>query len=169
MNFLRLFFVILILASSCAPIPQDHYEHERLSFKISEQFFIRRPKTDKHTNATEIKVVHKDLKLFANITVKWMPGEQDLDKELQKVIDRLKEDYTNPNYEAAFGLKMDGKFASHQTRRFDYFINNDARKGSYQAFHCNGLTVIVGEHYFRESEQSVKECIKVIEDTFTCR
>lgn len=169
MNFLRLFFVILLLASSCATVPQDYYEHERLSFKIGDGYFIRRPKTDKHTNATQIKVVNKDLKLYANITVTWMPGELDLDKALQSVIERLKEDYTNPNYEAAFGLMMDGEFASHQTRCFNYFINNDGRKGSYQAFYCNGITVVIGEHYFRESEESVKKCLKVIEESLVCK
>lgn len=166
----RLFFLLVVLmAASCKPFPRDHYEHERLSFKISDDFFIRRPVSSKRNDGTYIKVVNKDLKLFATITVAWFPGERDLDKTLEDFKRSLSETYSDPKFDAAFGLPLDGEFASRKTRRVNYFVNNDPRKGSYQAFVCEGLTVIIGEHYFAESEAAVKRCLKTIGETITCR
>ncbi len=40
--------------------------------------------------------------------------------------------------------------------------------GSYTTFHCDSLTVIIGQHFTPESQAMAERCRKVIEETYTC-
>jgi hypothetical protein len=61
------------------------------------------------------------------------------------------------------------KFGANDSRQIDYVVANDGpRIGSYTTFHCDSLTVIIGQHFTPESQAMVERCRKVIEETYAC-
>ena len=155
---------------SCQTITKTIYEDKGLNFKVTEDFKIVESKTWRQTHATYIKVERRNKDLYANLSVTWVPGNSDLDKELQIFVKSLKRVY-EPDIQMTpvFSEIKSTKFGSNSARRIDYIVANDGpRIGSYTTFHCDDITVIIGQHYTAESEAITNKCRQQIEDTYNC-
>jgi hypothetical protein len=122
------------------------------------------------TNPRYIKVDRRNKDLYANLSVTWVPGNSDLDKEFQIFVKSLRRVY-EPDIQMTpvFSEVKSTKFGSHSARRIDYIVANDGpRIGSYTTFHCDNITVIIGQHYTAESEALTNKCRQQMEDTYYC-
>jgi hypothetical protein len=165
-----LFIGLLISLSNCVTIPKTNYEDRRINFKITEDFKIVETKTWKHNNATYIKIDRRDKGLYANFSVTWLPKKCDLDVELKNFVESLKETYADDNQNTpVFSEVKSTKFGKNDAKQIDYIVANDGpRIGSYTAYYCDGLTIIIGQHFTPESRAMADRCIKNIEQTFFC-
>lgn len=166
-----LFFgLIVLIVVSCRTIPQTTYNDKGLDFKITDDFKITETKTWKHNNATYIKIDRRDKNLYANLSVTWLPKKCDLDDELKNFVETLKEVYADDNQNTpTFSEVKSTKFGQSSAIQIDYVVANDGpRIGSYTAFYCDSLTVIVGQHQTPDSKTMTNKCRQFIEDTFIC-
>ena len=163
--------LVFLVVISCRTIPTTVYQDKGLNFKITEEFKIVKTETWKHNDATYIKIERRNENLYANFSVTWLPKNFDLDKELRVFEETLKEMYEREDTQKipVFGEVKSIKFASNEARRIDYIVANDGpRLGSYTAFHCDSLTVIIGQHYTPESQVMTDRCRQMIEETYSC-
>ena len=165
-----LFFGLIFILTACRTVPSSSYKDKGLNFKISEDFKIVDTKTWKHNHATYIKIERRNNDLYANFSVSWLPKKCDLDDELQNFVESLKEGYAGDTQNTpVFSEVKLTKFGSNQAKRIDYIVANDGpRIGSYTTFHCDSLTVIIGQHFTPESQAIADRCRKVIEETYMC-
>jgi len=102
--------------------------------------------------------------------VTWLPKKFNLDKELQNFVEGLNESYESDVHNTpVFSEVKWTKFGSNDARHIDYVVADDGpRIGSYTTFHCDSLTVIIGQHYTPESQVMTNRCRQIIEETFNC-
>jgi hypothetical protein len=165
-----LIFGIVFTLTTCRTIPKTNHQDKGLNFEITEDFKIAGTKRWKHNHATYIKIERRDKDLYANFSVTWLPKRFDLDKELQNFVVGLKEAYEGDvSNTPIFSEVKSAKFGANDSRHVDYVVANDGpRIGSYTTFHCDSLTVIIGQHFTPESQALTERCRKVIEETYTC-
>ena len=162
-------FITLCIAVSCKTVQKTSYEHEKLSFRITDNYKIVKANTLKRNKATYIRMNYQDTSWYEYISVTWLPKKYDLDKELQNFVDqRIKVYEDDKAGGAVFGEVSHVKFASNEAIRRNYFVDNQGQSGSYIAFHCKELTVIIGRHFTRQSEDASTQCLKIIEETISC-
>jgi hypothetical protein len=164
------FGLIFLIVASCRTIPQTTYNDKGLNFKITEEFKITETKTWEHNNATYIKIERRNKNLYANFSVTWLPKKCALDDELKNFMETLKESYAGDSENTpVFSEVKPTKFGVNSAIQIDYVVANDGpRIGSYTAFYCDSLTVIIGQHHTPESKTMTTKCRQIIEDTFIC-
>jgi hypothetical protein len=162
--------LVLIIVSSCRTIPKTTYQDKGLNFKVTEDFKIVETRTWKHNHATYIKIERRNKELYANFSVTWLPKKFDLDKEIQNFVDGLREAYKDDaQSKPTFSEFKSTKFGANDARQVNYVVTNDGpRIGSYTAFHCDDLTIIIGQHQTAESEAMTNSCRQLIEQTYKC-
>ncbi|MBS1507082.1 MAG: hypothetical protein JSS79_10590 [Bacteroidetes bacterium] len=165
-----LLFGIISTLITCQTIPKTNYRDKGLNFKITEDFKIVETKTWKRNHATYIKIERRDKYLYANFSVTWLPKKFNLDKELQNFVVGLKEAYEGDvSNTPIFSEIKSAKFGTNDSRQIYYVVTNDGpRIGSYTTFHCDSLTVIIGQHFTPESQAMTERCRKVIEESYSC-
>jgi len=168
-NGLLLIGLIFTLAT-CRTIPKTNYQDAALSFKITEDFRIVETKTWKHNQATYIKIDRRNKDLYANFSVTWLPKKCDLEDELRNFVETLKEAYADDNHSTpVFTEVRVTKFGESDAKQVDYVVANDGpRIGSYTTYYCDGLTIIIGQHFTPESQAMADRCRKTIEETSVC-
>ena len=165
-----LFFGLIFILTTCRTIPKSVYQDKGVNFKITEDFKIVETKTWKHNNATYIKIERRDKNLYANFSVTWLPKKCDLDDELKNFMTSLKEAYPGDSENTpVFSEVKPTKFGLNSAIQVDYLVANDGpRVGSYTAFYCDSLSVIIGQHHIPDSKTMTTKCRQLIEDSFTC-
>jgi hypothetical protein len=159
----------LTIIISCQSIPKNIYESKGLNFEVTEDFTITETKTWKHNHATYIKIEPRTKDLYSKISVTWLPKKFDLDKELQNFVESLKEGSVGDLQNTpVFSEVRSTKFGSNEARYIDYVIGNGRKSGSYTTFHCDSLTVIIGQHYNPESQAMTNRGRQIIEETHNC-
>jgi hypothetical protein len=113
---------------------------------------------------------YKESTVDEYISLTWLPGNIDLEGEIANFIDSRISIYENdPNGQPVFGKPFSTTFASNEAQRVDYTIPHEGKFGSYIAFHCESVTVILGQHYTTASEADSKKCLQTIEESLKCR
>ena len=167
----RLLLIGLIFTvTTCRTIPKTNYQDKGLNFKITEEFKIVETKAWKHNHATYIKIDRRNKDLYANFSVTWLPNKCDLDDELKNFVESLKEAYADDkeNTPVFSEIKLT-KFGTNDAKRIDYVVANDGpRIGSYTTYYCDGLTVIIGQHFTPKGQAIADRCRKTIEETYVC-
>ncbi len=165
-----LVFGLIFILTACRTIPKTNYQDKGLNFQITEDFKIVETKTWKHNHATYIKIERRNKNLYANFSVTWLPKKFNLDKELQNFVVGLKEVYEgDPSNTPDFSEVKSTKFGTNDSRQIDYVVANDGpRIGSYTTFHCDSLTIIIGQHFTPETQAMADRCRKTIEESYVC-
>ena len=166
-RFLSIIFVVFI---SCSSVPKTIYKDEGLYFKVTDGFRIGKADTWKKNQSTYIPLYCRDKNIYAKFSVIWVPGNSNLDKEIQIYVDGLNSVYeSDADNKPVFSEVKSTKFGSNIARQIDYVVANDGpRIGSYTTFHCNNITVIIGQHYTVEGQSIINRCRELIEQTYSC-
>ncbi len=166
----HLFFGLIFILTTCRTIPKTSYQDKGLNFKITEDFKIVETKIWNHNHATYIKIDIRSKDLYANFSVTWLPKKCYLDDELKNFVESLKDTYADDNQNTpVFSEVKLTKFGKNDAKQIDYVVANDGpRIGSYTAYYCDSLTVIIGQHFTPESQVMADRCRKSIEETYVC-
>lgn len=162
---------IFIILTSCSSVQKTIYKDAGIYFKITEDFRIGRSDTYKKNQSTSIPLYIRDNDLYGKFTIIWLPGHWNLDKEIRNFTNGLDSAYIkeDPTNKPEYGEIKDAKFGSNSARQIEYIVPNDGpRIGSYTAFHCSNLTVIIGQHSTVESKAIIDRCRKMIEESYYC-
>jgi hypothetical protein len=163
--------LVLLVCMSCASIPRTTYQDRGFHFEITNDFKVGRSKFHKKNQSTYIPIYFRSDDLYAKISVVWLPGACNLDWELGNYTEGLTSVYkgsdsaSKPQYSEYKTVK----FGENDARRVDYIVPNDGpRVGSYIAFRCDSISVIIGIHSVVESKAQVDRCVELIEKTYRC-
>ena len=162
--------LFIFLSISCSSVPRTLYQDNGLNFKITQDFRIGRADMFKKNQATYIPIYGRDKNVYAKFSVVWVPCLSDLDWEIQNYVDGLNSIYASdtvnkPEYSEVRTVK----FGSNDARQIDYVVPNDGpRIGSYTVFHCDGFTVILGQHSTVQGQAMTQKCRELIEATYSC-
>jgi hypothetical protein len=166
-----LFGIILTILASCSSVRKTSYQDAGIYFKVTEDFRIGRADTYKKNQATSIPLYIRDSNQYGKFTIIWLPGNWNLDKEINNYVDGLTSVYKkeDPANKPEYGEIKNTKFGSNVARQIEYIVPNDGpRVGSYTTFHCKNLTIIIGQHCTIESKPIIDKCRKLIEETYYC-
>lgn len=163
--------VMVIVGASCSSVPKEIYADKGLGFKITPNFRIGRASTYKKNQSTYIPIYIRDKDVYAKFSVVWVPCLSDLDWEIQNYVDGLNSIYeSDTQNKPEYGEVRTVKFGSNTAKQIEYVVPNDGpRVGSYTVFHCDGLTVIIGQHSTVEGQAAIQKCREVIEATYFCK
>ncbi len=163
-------FIILMFIFSCSSVPKTLYQDKGLRFEITQDFRIGKADTHKKNQATYIPIYGRNKNVYAKFSVIWLPCLSDLDWEIQNYVDGLNSVYASdiqmkPEYSAV----RTAKFGSNVARQIDYVVQNDGpRVGSYTILHCEGSTVIIGQHCTVDGQALIQRCRESIEASYSC-
>jgi len=152
-------------------LSKTQYTDEKVSFKVTDDFTIVESKYFKRSQSTYIRINYKGSVSDEYISITLRHDSLDLDNGLrvygESRADLYKDD---PEGRPIFGEYESTTFAAQPARQMKYSVAHEGPKsGLYTAFHCNGLSVMIGRHFTAASEVKINDCVKLIESGFTCK
>ena len=159
--------LMFILSVACSSIHKTTYTGKGMIFQVTPAFRIGRSDTTRKNQATYVPIYCRE-DVYAKFSVIWVPCLSDLDHELQIYVDGMTSIYANdPVNKPVYSEVRTTKFGNNEARQIDYSVLNDGQRvGSYTVFHCDGFTVIVGQHNSLEGQALANKCRDVIEATY---
>jgi hypothetical protein len=169
-NPLVILFIVVFFGVSCSSVQKTSYQDKGLTFKVTPDFRIGRTDRFKKNQATYIPIYGRDKSVYAKFSVVWIPYHSDLDWEIQNYIVGLNSVYeSDTQNRPLYSEVRTTRFGSNDARQIDYTVPNDGpRIGSYTVFHCDSLTIIIGQHCTVEGRALTQRCRELIETTYVC-